>query len=164
MEMNNKSQSAKEIAENITWTLSGLELLVLKVWIHLKPIMSALCLWPCFQFHPLFEGFKTCILASLLSAKLSSAQSPGLVIDGLSGSQAWIKQAVSHLWDASWRPEPFLFSHSSIQPCHASESPGELSKSAVAQRCRSISICGHKHFLKATQMISICSQGWDPWS
>lgn len=63
--------------------------------------MSALWLWPCFQFRPPFEGFKTCILASLLSAKLSSAQSPGFVIDGLSGSQAWTEQVVSHLWDAS---------------------------------------------------------------
>lgn len=59
--------------------------------------MFALLLWPRFQFSLLFEGFKACILASLFSAKLFSAPSPGFVLEAWAGSQGWTEQAVT-LW------------------------------------------------------------------
>jgi len=61
--------------------------------------MSALLHWPCFQLCPLFEGFKMCILASMLSAKLFSAQSPRFVMDSLS-RQPGMDQTGGHLCDA----------------------------------------------------------------
>lgn len=77
--------------------------------------MSALLLRPRFWFSLLFEGFKTCILASLLPAKLFSTPSPVFVMDSLS-RQPGMDRAGSHLCDATWEVRAFISSHSSFQP------------------------------------------------
>lgn len=80
------SGSKRNCRKYFSGVFQGAEFPVFMFQIHVKPIMSALWLW--------FEEFKSCLLASVLSAKLFRAQSPGSVIDSLRGSQAWAEQVV----------------------------------------------------------------------
>lgn len=148
-----KLNQQKTLQKTIIWNFSGFSSslpenfeLILFIFSYsefiLKPIMSALLLWPGLQFCPLWERFKTCTLASLLSAKLFFAQAPRSVMDSLSG-QPGVDRAGGHLCDAIWKVPAFLFSQSNIQPCRTSESPGKFSESPAAQRSWSMSIFGH---------------------
>ncbi|XP_029788888.1 uncharacterized protein LOC115286558 isoform X2 [Suricata suricatta] len=87
----------KTLQKKIFWNFSGLGVPCLQVLDSFKANYVCSAPRPRLWVSLLFEGFKTCILASLLSAKLFSAPLPGLVMDSLSRAarHGWSRRVTS---------------------------------------------------------------------